>query len=351
MPICKELVYSSSMTLSKTDLLKNYKRSAHLKDLYSVLAEKHLLDESTVSYIFDLDWKRSEMEPEITTHLLDSYYNLGLRPDFAFTSLWAATNSLYFRYRIETLTAADRAQVDEDTNDSKCILYILTQTVTKSSAKTKKNLCDFIGIIPDKLLRFFSQQLLKSFAIYQYTRQYYDCAGFFKNKSFEKGFPQLYDVLKKTFIESFVKNNYFTTDPVTLEPIFHSHDPDKNRKIIDACVNKLKELLTVGKTEIESPDKLNKFTVTFDDEKKIRFVFRYIIYASRNHSVHGKTTSRLNSPNFNTEYYRTCLYLYFITYQYFSIFLNISGRASDSVISQAELNMQIRDKSKVLIFK
>lgn len=333
----------------KIALLEKYNRSTHVKNLLHTLADKHILDDHSVKYIFDLAWPSSDLEPEIVTHLLDSYYNIQLRPDFAFTSLWAATNFLYIHHKIANLSKEELEREDNDLKDTDCIRFMLDETLNKATSSDIKKLCDFIDLMPQKLFRFFASQFLRSHMIYKETKNYYECAGFYKN--IEKGYPNLVKALENTFAIAFEENNSVTRNTTTNKLIFNSYNYEKNRNIVDACALKLEELIKSGTANISTPDLKNSYTITMTTDYKIKFAFRYIIYASRNHAVHGKTTSRMNSPNFNTEYYRTSLYLYFLTYQYFSIFMNISKRADSSVIEQAAINMNIKDKSGNLILK
>ncbi len=332
----------------KINLLKNYSVEVHAKSILGI-DRGRLLNQDEMVYLKVESWSSDNISPQLVTHLLDSYFNLKQRPDIAFSSLWTATNIVFRQYYLRSLSASDHGETKQEINDNESIRKILNDMFVKlHNSSVIGDLSAFIDLIPEKLIRFFVTQYLKSFVFFKNTENYYNCAGFYKN--FVSHSTDLHNALSSTYGMAYMNNSIVSYNLKTKLFELSTHDPEKSQKIIRSCTEKIKTLITAGAANFTAPDKVTQYSVQLDNEKKIRFVFRYIIYASRNHLVHGKTTSRLNSPNFNLDYYASSLYLYFLTYFYFSLFLIVSGDADEDSFKRITQNKNIKNCSGKTIF-
>lgn len=321
--------------------LKKFDRVQYHQQILRV-PDKDLLLLDNVQFVFDPQWEvTNPLSIQISTQLLDSYYNLSERPDLAFNSLWSAVNSFYKDFKLESLSLADWAGKNHSLNDNVCIRFILDHMLMfLGTTPEKGKLLSFIKKVPEKHLKFFSSQFLKSYVHYKFTQNYYNCAGFYSK--FGPGFSDV----DRAFSDSF-GDALWAISSMNISGnlrILKINNDNKSRKIIHACSVKLFELLGTGKTSIDNHKAgtgHRVYNLTLSEDEIIKFVFRYIIYASRNQTVHGQAAPRMLSPNFDVTYYRSSVYLYFLTYLYFAIFLYSAQKADKIVVDQAYANISL----------
>lgn len=303
------------------NLIKNYNKLKH-QEIFG-------LNKLHINYMYTKKWDNEENIPYVLkTHLLDSYYCLPERPDMAFTFLWKCMNNIYSTYQRKNSTDDTRNSISDSALlefISKGIFLKLNDKLMYSDKEyTLKDIIkSYINDIPQKVLNFVSNYILKSYVIDQkLTDKRYISSSY---NTFRTRFPIIHEALLKTYGNSFL--DICNPKIVNYEVVFDIKEENlqKSKDIKRSLSESLKKLLLGN--EIELTNKNNtKYNVKIDnDEEFIKFIIFNILYAIRNNTLHGKIASRLNSKTANGKSFRASKYIYLLGYMFLSIMLYVSN--------------------------
>lgn len=296
------------------NLIKNYNKIKHQEMLGS--------NKLHINYMYTKKWDNEKHIPYVLkTHLLDSYYCLPERPDMAFTFLWKCINNTYSTYQIRESTEVLKG-------DSKLLEFMSENIVKKlnnsiSYDGVKYEIKDLIKMyienIPNKLLSFVSNYILKSYVIEKQLKdERYISSSY---NTFRKKFKNIHNIITLNYGENYLKlcNPCINNGEINL----NISDEKKGEEIIKSLTKKLKELIIRGETVLTHNGKNDTLKLQNDTEY-IQFILFNILYAIRNNTVHGKIASRLNSNYLNGKSFRSSKYTYLLGYMFLSIMLYIS---------------------------
>lgn len=293
------------------ELMKSYNKSKHIESIK--------IKNFKFEYLFSKNWKKEEDIPYVLrTHLLDSYYCLPERPDMAFTFLWKCINNTYSTYQRKSSCVVQIGDSVLLENMSDTIASRVSDKIT--TTKTIGSLIEkYIDKIPNKILRFISNYILKSYAIKEQIkdeRYVYSSYNTFKSK-----FKNIHDSIISSYGEDYlgICNASILNGEVNL----NITDKNKSLKIIHSLSEKLKELIKKREVILQHDGKEYQLKLNSNDEY-IQFILFNILYAIRNNTVHGKIASRLNSDYMNSKSYNSSKYIYLLGYMFLSIMLYIS---------------------------
>lgn len=276
--------------------------------------------------MYSIKWDDEKNVPYVLkTHLLDSYYCLPERPDMAFTFLWKCINNTYSNYQRKTSTKVE-------INDGVLLDYIINGISKKLNdnidykhkSYTLKQLIEtYMNKIPDKVLKFMTNYILKSYVVSKIIidKRYVSSS----HNTFKSNFEDIYTKIVNTYGEEYLK----LCSPIKSngEVNLNISDKEKSKKITRSLSQKLKELIINKETEIVHSSKKDILKIA-DDEEYIKFIIKNILYAIRNNTVHGKIASRLNSDYVNANSFQSSKYVYLLGYMFLSIMLYISDELS-----------------------
>lgn len=185
----------------------------------------------------------------------------------------------------------------------------------------------YIEKIPDKICNYIANYILKNYSIKQkfYNRRTNN-AGV-ANKyisstylSFERNFRDILDIISKTYGNSYlsITNPQIQNHNIEL----NITNDEKSRQIIHSLSKKIKELLINKRVTLTDSTEQNIYSINLEDDYMyINFIFRNILYAIRNNTVHGNIASRLNSRTRNKNSYASSVYLYILGYMFLTLSL------------------------------
>lgn len=297
-------------------LLQNYTKEEHLNCIkYDVKNPFYLVP------LYSKKWEKNcNLIPyNISTYLLDAYYNLPERPDIAFLFFWECINNLYNDEQFNI----DRNKDYSDSQGIQIISELLNTEIKKSYQILGNNInlqnifVQLLNQCPIKAYHFISSYILKGYAIEQ------KLAGCKK-----KDLNQTYSSFKKKcpFITK-IENSYGNAYKNLCTPIrtgngvkLNISDKDKSRRIIHSLSVKLKELIENGNTQFTLTDNSIE-TVILEPEKRIPFLIRHLLYAIRCNSFHGNVASRLNSIYANQDSYDVSKFICILSYFFINLLL------------------------------
>ena len=299
------------------ELIKNYDKSKHLEIL-----EKN---DFKFEYLFSSNWNSIEDIPYVLrTHLLDSYYCLPERPDMAFTFLWKCINNTYSTYQRKSSSVVQIGDSVLLQNMSDVIASRSSDKIT--TTETIGSLIEkYIDKIPNKILRFISNYILKSYVIKEQIkdeRYIYSSYNTFKSK-----FQNIHDSIISSYGQDYlgICNASILNGEVNL----NITDKNKSLKIIHSLSEKLKELIKTRQTFLSNNNQTYTLKLN-SNEEYIQFILFNILYAIRNNTVHGKIASRLNSEYVNSDSYNSSKYIYLLGYMFLSVMLYVSDELDSS---------------------
>lgn len=306
------------------ELMQNYDKSKHIENIK--------VENFEFEFLFSKNWKKEEDIPYVLrTHLLDSYYCLPERPDMAFTFLWKCINNTYATYQRKTSNEIITGDSKLLENMSNKIVGKLNENITATETITSL-IEKYIDKIPNKILRFISNYILKSYVIKQKItdeRYVYSSYNTFKSK-----FPNIHDQIISAYGQEYlgICNPIISNGEVDLR----INDKDKSLKIIHSLSEKLKELIKTRQTFLNHNNQT--YTLKLNSEEEyIQFILFNILYAIRNNTVHGKIASRLNSDYVNPNSFQSSKYIYLLGYMFLSLMLYISD---DIKLDDLEFNFK-----------
>lgn len=309
------------------ELIKNYDKSKHLEIL-----EKN---DFKFEYLFSSNWNNIEDIPYVLrTHLLDSYYCLPERPDMAFTFLWKCINNTYSTYQRKFSNVVQIGDSVLLQNMSDVIASRLSDKIT--TTETIGSLIEkYIDKIPNKILRFISNYILKSYVIKEQIkdeRYVYSSYNTFKSK-----FQNIHDSIISSYGQDYlgICNASILNGEVNL----NITDKNKSLKIINSLSEKLKELIKTRQTFLSHNNQIYTLKLN-SNEEYIQFILFNILYAIRNNTVHGKIASRLNSAYVNSDSYNSSKYIYSLGYMFLSVMLYVSNELDSSDLIFNLTNLQ-----------
>ncbi|TLT06514.1 hypothetical protein FE243_07970 [Aliarcobacter thereius] len=306
------------------ELMKSYNKSKHIESIK--------IKNFKFEYLFSKNWKKEEDIPYVLrTHLLDSYYCLPERPDMAFTFLWKCINNAYSTYQRKSSKVVQIGDSVLLQNMSDTIASRVSDKII--TTKTVGMLIEkYIDKIPNKILHFISNYILKSYVIKQKItdeRYVYSSYNTFKSK-----FPNIHDSIISAYGQEYlgICNPIISNGEVDLR----INDKDKSLKIIHSLSEKLKELIKTRQTFLSHNNQT--YTLKLNSEEEyIQFILFNILYAIRNNTVHGKIASRLNSDYVNPNSFQSSKYIYLLGYMFLSLMLYISD---DIKLDDLEFNFK-----------
>lgn len=309
------------------ELMKRYNKSKHIESIK--------VKNFKFEYLFSKNWKKEEDIPYVLrTHLLDSYYCLPERPDMAFTFLWKCINNTYSTYQRKTSSEIITGDAKLLENMSKGIVEKLSDNITATD--TIKSLIEkYIDKVPDKILSFLSNYILKSYVIKQQIvdeRYVYSSYNTFKKK-----FKSIHDSIISTYGQEYL--SICSSTICNGEVNLNITDQDKSIKIIRSLSEKLKELIKKREVILKHDGKEYQLKLNSNDEH-IQFILFNILYAIRNNTVHGKIASRLNSDYTNSKSYNSSKYIYLLGYMFLSVMLYVSDELELEDLTFNIVNLQ-----------
>ncbi|WP_131537580.1 RDD family protein [Pedobacter nototheniae] len=326
-------------------LLKAYNRSGHVAYLYPEGQMQNVLPKP----IYTAGWENSpDTAPVIVlSGLIDSYYCLPERPDLAFSNIWTAINNSYTATRVQTLL--DAGDFTHQTGDANSIDDFIDKLVPLKDnlilpGKTIYQLIqDYAALAPDKTLRFIANIVLKGYII--------------DDPSFPRALKsQTYFTFKNKFEDIYngIIASYGTAYRSICQPAISNYKINlninnvvKSKSIPRSLAEKLRTLLTSGTVNVTEPGLGSAHTLIFTGEQQyINFVFRNMLYATRNNNFHGNVVQRLNSEYKNGDSVKASIYIYYLAHMFLSLTLYVNG---DILLDDLKVNIDNLNKLRLLL--
>lgn len=246
-------------------------------------------------------------------HLEDAYFLFDSdRYDLAFSLLWPWINNLYNQLFCKQPSI-------EHINEIKAIDYFIDEILVFQNTKdinVAKYFKDFYEKFPKKQWNFLANSILKSMAIEKAIaiKWLYNMGSIMKI-----GF--LIDPIKDTYGKKYNDiANYYLNDWLVKWDM--DKNKEKSRKIAYSLSEKIVNLIKWYNEEFFI-DGLKIHDVHLNDEQKIKLLFRWLLYATRNFSSHWNKVSRQKSDYKNTGTIESSLYVFFLAHYFFTILLYI----------------------------
>lgn len=306
-------------------LAKEYSRTQHLKTIPQ--ESSHLPD--ALQYIFNPNWDDNPDDApyEILTQILDCYLCLPERPDLATLFCWQALNHSY-----NELLLADSAI---NSISDKAGIEKLIEAIMANYTQYEEYLLPYLHALPAKAYRYVASYILKGYVFEtsnlspKYSAQSY--------KSFKKDFPELFDIISKTFGDILFKAS---TASICKNQARSFADKGKSRKLVRELANKLRMLVETKNASFIMEDNSIK-ELNFTDRDIVIFIIRYILYASRCSNFHGNVASRLNSDNAEEKTYEMYSNLFLLEYMLLGVSLHIQGYLLDDCLNSLKANKDL----------
>ena len=269
------------------------------------------------------------------TGLIDAYSQLPRRPDLAFNSLWAATNSSYNDLYLSSHLSHGAALTDSKSIDyslqriaqqlNKIIPITGAANGSPQSISISDLIKEYIKIAPDKNFNFFAQYVLRGIATEQHNAQQATPTTKIREilisssyLTFKRKFPNIHDRIKNSTGQKFSTLCSISESPCKTDIDYGIQPSASNqaRRLVHATGNIFREeaiAANIGTTPTQKG---------FDDEKHwLSFLVFPLLYATRNTAAHGNAASRLNSIFANGDSISSSTWTFLFCYTYFSLIL------------------------------
>lgn len=306
-------------------IARKYTRKQHIE----TIPQKASSLPDSLEYIYNVDWeKNTDNAPyEIITQIMDCYYCLPERPDLATLFCWQALNHSYNEF---LLSDSNIDQLTDKTGIDKLINEIIAQY-----SKYEEYLVPYLNTLPDKAYRYVASYLLKGCAVEKSGKSLKYATQSYKN--FKKDYPTLFDIISKTFGDILFKASNVT---IINNQVRTLADPEKSRRLVYTLAVRLRDLVANKKADFLMEDNTTQ-EIQFSDQDILKFVIKYILYASRCSNFHGNVASRLNSDNAKEKTYEMYNNLFLTEYILLGISLHIQGYLSDECLGKLKSNVNL----------
>lgn len=269
------------------------------------------------------------------TGLVDAYSQLPRRPDLAFNSLWAATNSSYNDLYLSSNLSHGAALTDSKSIDfslqriSQQLHRNIPISGTESGFTESISIFDlikeYVRIAPDKNFNFVAQYVLKGIAVEHHNAQQATQATKIREilissayLTFKKKFPSIHRKIKNSTGLKFsalcsISESRCRTD---VDFGIQKTAGEQARKLVHATGKMFRQEAIAANVSTSSTQG------SFDDKKHwLSFLVLPLLYATRNTAAHGNAASRLNSIFANGESISSSTWTFLFCYLYFTLIL------------------------------
>ena len=310
------------------ELAKNYNKEHHISKLAKTSSSLNRFIQ-----IYDESWESNNKYPyETITQLLDCYYCLPERPDLASLFGWQAINFLYNQY---SLLDASIDRLKDTIGIEKLVAKLYNNYSTYEPF-----IKPYILSLTDKTYRYVASYILKG-----YVMEEVNISSKYINSSyntFKKRFKDFFDIIKNSYGEAYKSISSPSLSSTNVNIGIPEDKIDNSRKIIHSFSKALRELVTLGKTNItEKNDKTKTHEIIFSDKDKLTFVLFCILYASRCNNFHGNVASRLNSIHADNESYTMYFNIFLLEYIIIAITLHEQGFISIDTLKSLSPNEKL----------
>ena len=329
-------------------ILNNYSKDSHLKELYSEITPINFKIEPLYSSNWsDKTWLLTNDIPYVAlTNLMDSYYCLPERPDMAFTHIWKSINNSYLKLgKRKRIATGDVGKL----NDSHGIEYLVNAIASVMGNNIEPTITigdlihNYIDIIPIKTLKFVSNFVLKGYAIKKVGLN--PILNSSSHNSFASKHATIYNAIVNTYGQSYA--NITSPSVSDVKADLNIVNKQKSKSIPESLSVKLQELMRTGNTIITNSSSTTTYTLSFaNHEEFIDVIIRVILYSIRNNSIHGNLVSRLNSEFVNQDSLKNSIYIFFLAHFILSLSLYVNG---DVNLQELEVNIRNLNLLKTLI--